>query len=208
MKYLNSTNSVLNFFLVLLAITFASFFFFAPQTSLEISDTKNIPKIELMGFNMYQINKNFVDMKIEGARAVQFSDYEVLYGFLASRYNSQAKNIYEYISGQEVLRKGDLYEFPKGVVYTKSDGGSFWSESGVYDYRNETFKGKGNFMLTALEGNFDGKNIIYNRKTQTISAIDITSEITLDGQKSQDKQASSKRPANPNNQRIQKEGIQ
>ncbi|WP_180762770.1 hypothetical protein [Helicobacter sp. 12S02232-10] len=143
--------------------------------------SENIPKIELIDFNMYQINGNFVDMKIEGSKALQFNDYEILYGFLASRYNNKSKNTYEYISGDEVIRKGDMYDFPKGVVYTKSDGGSFWSESGIYDYRKEIFKGKGDFVLNALEGEFMGKNIVYDKKSQIIHAVSVTSEIILEG---------------------------
>ncbi|WP_143428295.1 hypothetical protein [Helicobacter sp. 13S00477-4] len=149
--------------------------------------TEQWPKIELNQFSMYQINTDFVDMKVEGSGALQFDDYEILFGFLASRYNTHSKRTYEYISGEEVIKTGDIYTFPQGVVYTKSDGGSFWSENGVYDYQKEIFKGKGDFILSTLEGNFEGKNIIYNRKSQNIQAIDIVSKIFLDTNKNTSK---------------------
>ncbi|PAF42793.1 hypothetical protein [Helicobacter sp. 11S02596-1] len=184
MKHLVSTNSVLNFFLALFVLTIASIFFFAPSKRSQTLTNEDIPKIELRNFNMYQANGDFVDMKIEGSRALQFDDYEILYDFLASRYNTRSKKIYEYISGDKVIRKGDIYDFPNGAVYTKSDGGGFWSEKGTYDYRKEIFRGKGHFVFDSPEGDVEGKNIIYNRKTQMIQAIHITSEIHLsDGKK-------------------------
>ncbi|MDO7253179.1 hypothetical protein [Helicobacter cappadocius] len=180
MKYLKSTNSVLNFFLVLLVITLCSFFFFAPSKYLQENKNNDIAKIELTNFNMYQVNNDFVDMKIEGSKAFQFSDREILYGFLASRYNTQSKNTYEYISGDEVIKKGDMYHFPRGAIYIKSDGGSFWSEGGVYNYRKEIFKGEGDFIFNTTEGYFEGEDIIYNKKTQMIKAKDISSKIILE----------------------------
>lgn len=183
MKFLKSTNSVLNFFLILLAITFCSFFFFAPSKNPQQNKDTDIAKIELQDFNMYQVTNEFVDMKIEGSRAYQFSDYEILYGFLASRYNTESKNVYEYISGDEVIKRGDKYHFPRGAVYIKSDGGSFWSEGGVYDYRKEIFRGEGDFMFNTTQGYFEGEDIIYNKKTQNIRAKDITSKIILETKK-------------------------
>ncbi|PAF41989.1 hypothetical protein [Helicobacter sp. 11S03491-1] len=186
MQYLNSINSVSKFFLILLGITLGSFFFFAPSKYLQDTTSPTLAKIELEDFNMYQVNAKSVDMKIEGAKALQFKDYEVLYGFLASRYNTQSKESYEYISGEEVVKKGDIYHFPKGATYIKSDGGSFWSQSGTYDYRKEIFKGNGSFILSTLEGNFEGKNIIYNKKIQNITATDIISKILLDTNEKKD----------------------
>ncbi|PAF54436.1 hypothetical protein BKH42_00540 [Helicobacter sp. 13S00482-2] len=180
MKYLKSTNSVLNFFLILLVITFCSFFFFAPSKYLQENKNNDIAKIELTDFNMYQVNNDFVDMKIEGSKAFQFSDYEILYGFLASRYNPQSKNTYEYISGDEVIKRGDKYHFPRGGIYIKSDRGSFWSEGGIYDYRKEIFKGEGDFIFNTTDGYFEGEDIIYNRRTQNIKAKNINSQIILE----------------------------
>lgn len=182
MKWLNSTNSVLIFFLILLFITLCSVFLFVPNKSTQDVENVEIAKIELKNFSMYQINGSFVEMKIEGEKGLEFSDHEVIYEFLVSRYGvGNTKKGFDYMSGSEAIKRGNNFEFPNGAIYSKSDGESFWSESGHYDYTRGIFNGKGNFTLSSPMGEFKGKDIVYNQKSRNIQAKDIISQIYLEG---------------------------
>lgn len=182
MKFFNSSNNILIFFLVLFIITILSTLFFTPSIDFPKNSNENFAKIELNGFNMYQINKNFIDMKIQGSKALEFQDYEIIYDFSASRFNQDKNNLYEYINGEEAIREKNIYRFPEGVVYTKSDGGSFWSERGTYYYQKEQFVGEGKFVFNSVDGIFMGKNIFYDKLAQELKAIDITSDIVLNSE--------------------------
>lgn len=188
MKCLNSTNNILIFFLILLFITLCSVFLFVPNTFTKSDENAQIAKIELKNFSMYQISESFVEMKIEGERALEFSDYEVIYDFLVSRYRiGDTKKNFEYISGTKVVKKGNNFDFPSGAIYTKSDGENFWSEAGSYSYATRVFKGKGDFSFNSSIGEFRGKDIIYDQKSRNIQAKNIISKIYLESKENKEK---------------------
>lgn len=188
MTCLNSINSVLIFFLILLFITLCSVFLFVPTTFIKNDENTQIAKIELKKFSMYQISESFVEMKIEGERALEFSDYEVIYEFLVSRYRAgDTKKNFEYISGTKVVKKGNNFDFPSGAVYTKSDGENFWSEAGSYNYTARVFRGRGDFYFNSFIGEFRGKDIIYDQKNRNIQAKNIISKIYLGSKEGKEK---------------------
>ncbi|BDQ27957.1 hypothetical protein ASB1_16330 [Helicobacter heilmannii] len=135
-------------------------------------------KIELHGFSAFESNATSTDLNIEGVRALQFSDHEVLYDFVLSKFDTDSQ-VLEHARGEVLVRRNDLYSFPKGVLYTTSNHESFWSQKGAYNHAKQTFQGEGNFLLNAPEGHVSGQNIAYNHKTQVLQAQHIHAIINL-----------------------------
>ncbi|WP_104760600.1 hypothetical protein [Helicobacter cetorum] len=178
MKHLGFTsNSVLNFFIILSIITIGLIFFFLRSQPTSIISKENIPKIELENFKAFQMSEDVIDLSIQGKKALQYDDYEIFFDSKISRYN---ENAIESVQSKEAKRQQDLYFFPKGVTYTRSDNSSFWSETGVYNHKEQNFKGKGKFVLVSDEGEIKGLDINYSHNAQRIQAQNVQAELLLD----------------------------
>ncbi|WP_163555080.1 hypothetical protein [Helicobacter suis] len=171
-------NSVWLFFIGLaIAMGGLILFFLRPQKD-TIPTSKNFAKIELHNFNAFQTNTTDTDLSIKGSRALQFSDHEVLYDFTLSKFDPKNQML-EHAKGEVLIRHENLYNFPKGVLYTTSNHESFWSQKGTYDHSKQTFQGQGDFLLSAPEGDFSGQNIAYDHITKILKAQSIHAIINL-----------------------------
>ncbi|WP_120951825.1 hypothetical protein [Helicobacter sp. L8] len=144
--------------------------------------SKDFAKIEVRGFEAFQTNPKGTDLSIQGARALQYSDREVLYDFILSKYDPQDK-VQEQAKGEVMVHKKELYSFPKGVFYTTSSGQSFWSQYGIYDHSKQMFQGKGPFKMRGPEGNVDGEDISYNHVSGLLRAKRVHALIDLQSAK-------------------------
>ncbi|BCZ19077.1 hypothetical protein NHP190012_07190 [Helicobacter sp. NHP19-012] len=152
-------------------------FFLRPQRQAPTFNG-DFAKIELRGFSAFEGNATSTDLNIKGSHALQFSDHEVLYDFVLSKFDNDSQ-VLEHARGEVLVRRGDLYSFPKGVLYTTSNHESFWSQRGVYNHAKQIFQGEGNFLLNGPEGHVSGQNIAYNHKTQVLQAQGIHAIINL-----------------------------
>ncbi|WP_233709668.1 hypothetical protein [Helicobacter salomonis] len=156
-------------------------FFLRPRV-VPIWDAKDFAKIEVRGFEAFQTSPNGTDLNIRGARALQYSDREVLYDFTLSKYDSDDQ-VQEHAKGEMMVHQKDLYTFPKGVLYTTSGGHSFWSQTGVYDHSKQVFQGKGSFTLSGPEGDVKGEDISYNHLKGLLQAKRVHARIDLESAK-------------------------
>ncbi|WP_233708121.1 hypothetical protein [Helicobacter bizzozeronii] len=171
-------NSIWIFFIALSVVMVGLILLFLkPQPSLSTKGGE-FAKIEVQKFHAFQTSTASTDFKIEGSRALQYSDHEVLYDFTLSKFDPQT-HTQEHAKGEVVVRKNDLYTFPKGVLYTTSNNESFWSQKGTYDHRKQIFEGQGYFYLNAPEGDVKGDDIIYNHVAKTLQAKHIHAVIDL-----------------------------
>ncbi|BCZ17125.1 hypothetical protein NHP190003_04070 [Helicobacter sp. NHP19-003] len=152
-------------------------FFLRPQRQAP-TFSGDFAKIELHGFSAFESSATSTDLNIKGVRALQFNDHEVLYDFVLSKFDNDSQ-VLEHARGEVLIRHNDLYNFPKGVLYTTSNHESFWSQKGVYDNAKQSFQGEGNFLLNGPEGHVSGQNIAYNHKTQVLQAKSIHALINL-----------------------------
>ncbi|AFI05762.1 hypothetical protein [Helicobacter cetorum] len=191
MKLLGFTsNSVLNFFIILSVITIGLVFFFLHSQPTDIVSKENIPKIELENFKAFQMSEQIIDLSIEGKKALQYDDYEIFFDSKISRYD---ENTIESVKSPKAKRQQDLYFFPKGVTYTRSDNSSFWSETGIYNHKEQSFRGQGNFILTSNEGEVKGFDIFYSHALEIIEAKSIQAYLRIDEIK-ESQQKNKKRP--------------
>lgn len=165
---------ILAFFIGLLIFTFSAFFSFSPPNqSYEKHD--NTAKLEAKDFILTRFDYTGINMLIRGSNALQYADREVYYNFIGNRLNDNQET--ESLEGKEVVHIGDNYDFIQGIHYTKSPYTSFFSERGVYNTATEIFTGQGNFLVENESMTTTGKNIIYDKKTDTTIAQDITTKI-------------------------------
>ncbi|WP_104741815.1 hypothetical protein [Helicobacter ailurogastricus] len=172
------TNPVWLFFVGLAGAMAGLILFFLRPHEKAIAPGGDFAKIELHNFSAFESNSTSTDLNIKGSRALQFSDHETLYDFTLSKFDANSQ-VLEHARGEVLVRRNDLYFFPKGVLYTTSNHESFWSQKGVYDHSKQIFQGEGNFLLNAPEGHVSGQNIAYNHKTQVLQAKDIHAIINL-----------------------------
>ncbi len=156
-------------------------FFLQPRAT-AIFDPKDFAKIEVRGFEAYQTNSKGTDLSIQGAKALQYSNREVLYDFTLSKYDPQDK-VQEQAKGEVMVHQKEMYTFPKGVLYITSSGQSFWSQYGVYDHSKQVFQGKGHFTLSGPEGDINGEDIFYSHAQGLLQAKRVHAIIDLENSK-------------------------
>ncbi|PAF48989.1 LPS export ABC transporter periplasmic protein LptC [Helicobacter sp. 13S00401-1] len=192
---LSRVNVIVVFFVVLLVITFTSFWTFRPSKMPSYKKDKNQALMEVQNFNLKEADTTQVSMDITGKKAMQYKDRDEFIGFDARRKtidDAKKQTGMEIISGPSATLKNDTYYFNDGVNYTKLDAlnqkdMTFYSQKGTYNTKKEIFDGKGNFTLESNLNNAKGIDITYNKKTNTIKAKDITAFISQTNNKSGDK---------------------
>lgn len=170
-------NIIVVFFVLLFAITLTSFFSFSnPMSSLSVN--RELPSMEIARFVLIRFNEKYVDTIIIGDSIQQFKDREIYTNFDADKIDDTGT--IEHLGGKEVLHladSSDEYNFTKGVFYSKSPHIKFFSQSGVYNVSDETFRGAGDFSIDDEGFRTIGENIFYDKKTDTITADNITAQI-------------------------------
>lgn len=163
-------NNIINiFFLILFMITLVGLFAFQFRSEfLEDFQDHNIAKIEVSDFVMYQITKDITDVVISGEHATQYQDKDVFVNVKLSITLPNRDT--EVVVGPRVEHVKNLYHFPSGVHYQRSDGLRFYSQDGTLNTDKQVFIGKGDFSLQSKEGDVNGENIIYHNLTQHIQA--------------------------------------
>lgn len=120
-------------------------------------------------------NDNLIDLYAQGTSIKQFSDKEIYTDFIGEKLDSKGE--IERLQGKEVLHINDDYDFTQGVNYTKGANIKFFSQFGVYNIRDEIFRGSGDFVIEDEGMKTTGKNIFYDKKSDEITAIDVHSQI-------------------------------
>lgn len=123
-----------------------------------------------------QNTQNLIDLYVQGSSIKQFDDNKETYkDFIGEKLDSNG--VIERLEGEEVVHIEDEYDFTKGVSYTKSPHIKFFSQFGVYNIKDEIFKGRGEFVIEDSSMKTTGKNIFYDKKADEIEAIEIHSQI-------------------------------
>ncbi|RDU71344.1 hypothetical protein CQA66_06635 [Helicobacter aurati] len=169
------------FFMFLLLFTFTSSFLFEVSVSNYKSTKEDLPIIELHNWRLYEIGKKSVNIDMKGAVAKRYANREVYQDFEMCRLSEDS---IENLKGQEAIHKEDIYEFPKGVEYSNAPFIYFFSQAGTYNIVTEAFSGKGEFRIQDQQSITMGKDIFYDKKSDTIIAKHIHSQITRFAHKS------------------------
>ena len=200
--FLERVNVILLFFLVLLGITLTSFFSFRIDSQ-TFSHDSDLAAMELHHFMLNRFNENNIDLVVRGSSIRQFEDRELYTDFIADKLNEDG--IIEHLEGKDVVHVGSEYDFTNGVIYEKFSDKSlqdsnlaskkdskkdsnrdsnqnsanikFFSQKGVYNMAFEIFTGRGDFSIEDPSMRTHGKDIFYDKNTDTITAKYIKTQI-------------------------------
>lgn len=173
--FLGTIDYIVVFFVALLLFSLASLFFFR-QYGTNYSHSEELAQLEIIDFTLNRFDDSHVNMFVRSDRAMQYKkDEEVYINFFGSRFNEDKST--ETLEGQEVWHRGDIYDFVAGIQYTKTPNTTFFSEQGVYDTKKEVFQGRGNFFIDNTEMTTHGKDIFYDKITDTITAKQIQTKL-------------------------------
>lgn len=163
------------FFVALLLCSLASLLFFRPHNA-NYTHTQELARLEIIHFTLNRFDKFNVNMLVRADRGMQYkNDTEVYINFFGSRFNEDMST--ETLEGQEVWHKENIYDFVAGIQYTKTPNTTFFSEKGLYDTEKEVFQGQGNFFIENIEMTTHGKDIFYDKTTDTITAKRIQTKL-------------------------------
>lgn len=170
-------NPIVIFFVCLIALTFISFFIFDISVNQYNNKQENISLLEFHNWRLYEIGKEYMSAEISGEVANRYENKEIYNDFEIKRLTEDTAKSIEILRGTEAIHQGDTYDFPLGVEYNNFHNINFFSEAGIYNIDTQIFTGSGNFRITNTQGITNGKDILYDKKTDTIIAKDIHSQI-------------------------------
>lgn len=154
----------------------SSTLFFNNNNTMYHAIGKEVPNIEIHNFTLYLINDHFVQAISEGREALRYENREEFYDVSIDQVN---QSVGEYLTAPFAMSEYNRYIFPRGVDYVRSDGLSFWSESGSYEYKIRVFTGKGAFKMNNETTDAIGRNIYYDGLNGLIKADVMNAKIAL-----------------------------
>jgi LPS export ABC transporter protein LptC len=164
------------FFAVLLGGLLAMFAYFKPSTP-QNKNTKEVPKIELESFVVYEISARGVDRFFEGNVGKRFNDrYEVS----SAKFSNNSKQLFESIRADEARYKDDFLTLTGNVHYVREDGLEFRSAEGTFDQNISVIRTKGPFVITQNHNRIDGTRLYYNTDQDTVTADAVRGSYQLD----------------------------
>ncbi len=164
------------FFIALLLFSLSSVVFFTRDNEIHAAIGKEVPNIEMTGFELYIINSQYTQAISSGAKALRFESHEEIYELFINQVNNAFN---EYMYAPFVHSKNRIYTFSQGVHYLRLDGLNFWSKWGNYNYITGIFTGKGDFTLNNTNTKAKGMNLYYDARQDNISADSIKINMTL-----------------------------
>ncbi|MBN2871154.1 MAG: LPS export ABC transporter periplasmic protein LptC [Campylobacterales bacterium] len=158
--------SVNVFFLLVLGLLLGMFAVFKPTYATD-QLTREIPKIELQSFALYEISRNGIDHVLEGEEGKMFDDrYEVT----SAKFSDNTKSLSQSIRADNAQYQSDVLRLKDNVLYRREDGLEFRSEEGQYDANASVITTQGPFAITQNANRVDGRRLYYNTEHDTVSA--------------------------------------
>ena len=157
---------ITHFFIFLFLFSASLLIFLEPQ-SYAVSETRDIPKLALEDFTLYEINQTGVQSVVSGTLIRQFTSY---YEVENAHYIENKNKIGEHLYADFGRFEGDVAYLHENVRYFREDGLSFESDNAIYDTENELLYVPNHFTLTQNENVIYGTELHYNAHTGNMKA--------------------------------------
>lgn len=154
------------FFVLILGLLLGMFAYFKPTYP---SDqlAREIPKIQLHSFTLYEISRSGIDHVLEGEDGKKFEDrYEIT----SAKFSDNTKSLFQSIQADNVHYQDDILRLNTNVFYRRADGLEFRSGEGKYDIDASVITTEGPFAITQNGNRVDGTRLYYNTEHDTVSA--------------------------------------
>ncbi len=154
------------FFALLLGLLMAMYASFAPVASPE-QQTREIPKIELHDFTLYEISQAGIDHVLEGKEGKKF---EERYEITSAKFSDNTTPLFQSIYAGNALYQNDVLHLDTNVLYQRTDGVEFRSSEAKYNTKTAVVTTEGTFVITQSGNRVEGKRLHYNTEQDAVSA--------------------------------------
>lgn len=154
------------FFLLLLGFLIGMFSYFSPNGKAP-EDNREIPKIELTNFTLYEISPKKIDHILEGKEGKKFEEYYVI---TSAKFSDNTKKLFQSIRSDYAEYRDNVVKVDGNVHYVREDGLEFRSKEGMYNTKESLIQTKGSFIITQHMNRIDGTALNYNTELDTVSA--------------------------------------
>ena len=117
------------------------------------------PVLALFDFSFMAMDPQGVHLDARIVQAERYQDRDWLQGVTLRRWQ---EGRVESVMAPQVVHE-DEFLFPKGLDYERQGGMAFFSESGRYDAKQQTFHGAGEFRLERTGVSLSGQNLTLER---------------------------------------------
>jgi len=163
------------FFVLILGLLLGMYAYFAPNY-ISPQESREIPKIELLSFTLYEISHKGIDNVLEGEEAKKFDNrYEVTSG----KFSDNTKRLLQSIRSDTITYQDNLITLHGNVRYARQDGLEFRSNEGKYDTNSSVARTTGDFVITQNGNSVKGDRLYYNTDKDIVSADHIRGSYNL-----------------------------
>jgi lipopolysaccharide export system protein LptA len=154
------------FFFLTLAFLLGMYGYFTPEYN-ATQVGKEVPKIELSDFTLYEISHQGVDHILEGKEGKKFEQY---YEVTSAKFSDNTDALFQTIQSDQADYRNDVISLEGNVHYVREDGLEFRSNKGSYDSNASLVKFPGSFTITQNANRINGEHLLYNTKLESVSA--------------------------------------
>ncbi|WP_295053647.1 LPS export ABC transporter periplasmic protein LptC [Sulfuricurvum sp.] len=154
------------FFVLILGLLIGMYGYFSPDDR-AAQDNREIPKIELTDFTLYEISHKRIDHILEGKEGKKFDEYYVI---TSAKFSDNTKNLFQTIRSDNADYRNNIIKVDGNVHYVREDGLEFRSHEGTYDSKASLIRTKGAFVITQNANHVEGTALNYNTEHDTVSA--------------------------------------
>jgi hypothetical protein len=154
------------FFALLLGLLLGMYGYFNPSYTAH-EDSREIPKIELITFKLYEISPKGIDYILEGKEGKKFDDR---YTVTSAKFSDNTKHLFQYILSDDLKYQNDTVVLNGNVHYIREDGLELRTNEGQYDTKASLIQTAGAFVITQNGNRVEGDNLLYNTEHDTVSA--------------------------------------
>ena len=163
------------FFVLILGLLLGMYGYFAPNYA-AVHEVKEVPKIELIDFTLYEISHKGIDHILEGDKGKKFDEYYVI---TSAKFSDNTKNLFHTIQADNVDYRNDIIKLNGHVHYKRDDGLEFRSNEGTYNTKASLIDTRGSFVITQNKNRIDGNGLLYNTEAKTVSANQVRGSYQL-----------------------------
>lgn len=154
------------FFVLLLGLLLGMYGYFNPSYTAH-QDSREIPKIELISFELYEISPKGIDHILEGKEGKKFDDR---YTVTSAKFSDNTKRLFQSIRSDDLKYQDDTVALKGNVHYVREDGLELRTNEGKYETKASLIQTAGAFVITQNGNRVEGDKLIYNTEHDTVSA--------------------------------------
>lgn len=147
-----------------------------PET-IDQTKVEKIPLLEFNDYTAYVLEKDKLRLMLTGEKAYRYKQDTVVENFAIYAENDNAMHM---IKANKGVQSGDVFNLSGDILYAGGDDVSFSTQRVRYNFKDETFDIRTDFILTQNEHKFTGSSFFFNQKSGRILAKDIKAQFALE----------------------------